>query len=291
MTPSPSTQPGLIVVGKDSYIGGCLFEHAKRTGVPNLIGLGLADCNFLNREAVLHQFRSLPPGDYQMVFLAVINKSADVSYRAFVDNVAIVENLKAACATGRISSLIFFSSVDVYGNQPVLPISEETRLAPDTWYGLAKQVGEWMLLASGEVRCPVTVLRIAGIYGHAPNDRSVISKMVATLRKEGKITIHGAGTARRDFVHVGDVCRLVLQLLPKKTQGVLNVATGRSLSVNEVAHQVGQAMGGRFEIVHGPADASRDFDLVFDNRRLRQLLPGFAFTELSAGLRSYACER
>lgn len=280
-------KPGLIVVGRNSYIGGYLLEHAQRAGLKGVIGLASADCNFLNATAVSKFFKSLRPGEYTVVFLAVINKQVRNSFDSFVENVTMVRNLAAGCRLANVASLIYFSSVDVYGNQPDVPITESSPIAPDTWYGLAKYAGEWILSSSRELDCPVTVLRIPGIYGLAKNDPSVIGRMAADFKRTGRIRIHGRGCFRRDYVFVGDIARLVLALGGAKHNGVLNVATCRSRPMLEIARTVGEALGGRVDIVHEPANASRDFDLVFDNSRLRSVLPDFRFTDLRAGMRSY----
>ena len=279
--------PGLIVVGRNSYIGGHLLEHAKRACLENVIGLASADCNFLDAKAVGHFFQSLKPSEYTVVFLAVVNKQVRNSFDSFVENVTMVQNLAAGCRFANVTSLIYCSSVDVYGNRPVVPITERSPIAPDTWYGLAKYVGEWMLLSAGEMDCPVTALRIPGIYGRGKNDPSVIGRMVADVRRTGKIRVHGEGVFRRDYVFNGDIARLVLSLGDVKYHGVLNVATGEGRPVLDVARAVGQALGRKFQIVHEPADASRDFDLVFDNSRLRSVFPDFCFTDLRSGVRSY----
>jgi len=287
MNASAPTPPGLIVVGRNSYAGGWLLEHAQRAALPNVIGLASADCNFLDAEAVTRFFASLAPGEYTVVFLAVVNKQVRNSFESFLDNVTMVRNLVAGSRQAQVASLIYFSSVDVYGNRPVVPITERTPVAPDTWYGLAKYCGEWMLSGSGELDCPVTILRIPGVYGPARNDPSVIGRMAAELRRTGTIRIHGDGRFKRDYVFTGDVARLVLALREVKYNGVLNVATGHSRTLLETAQTIGSVLGGAFEIVHEPADASRDFDLVFDNARLRSLFPDFVFTDLATGVRSY----
>jgi UDP-glucose 4-epimerase len=276
----------LIICGKNSYIGNRFTRYVAARGA-GPIALSSAECNFLERDQVIQFFRTLEGRPFTVVFFAVINKSTANSYESFSDNVRIVKNLIDGSKLANIDSIVYFSSVDVYGNKPSLPITERSKIDPDTWYGLAKYACEWMLLSSGQVGCPVTVLRIPGVYGHSPHDRSVIGKMASGIRNEGRVVIRGDGKALRDYVYTEDLCEVLRFLIPLKYHGVLNVATGESHSVIDVARLIGRVLQAEFEVVHTPEDPERDFDLRFDTRSLTSLMPDFRFTDMAAGIRSY----
>lgn len=282
----PSVPEDVLIVGRNSYIGGYLSQYAIRRGL-KVTSIGSADCNFLNPEEVNEFFSKRAQQPHTVVFLAVINKSVENSFDSYRANVSIVRSLIDGCRGGDIRSILYFSSVDVYGRRPRLPITEQSSVAPDTWYGLGKYSCEWMLRSSGEVGCPVTVLRLPGVYGRWDGDRSVIGRMIATLQKEGRIVVRGSGRHLRDYVYVDDVARLVEALISLKYDGVLNVATGVSRSVLETARLIGRALDAQFEIVHEAADEDREFDLAFDNQTLRALLPEFQFTDPEVGIRTY----
>lgn len=276
----------IIIVGRKSYIGGYLSHYLRDCG-SDMISLSSKDCDFLSGDQVRRFFDSLGDANYTVIFLAVINKSHENRFQDYLDNVRMVKNLVDCHRAKNLQSIIYMSSVDVYGRRSLLPITENTKVNPDTWYGLAKQTCEWTLMSSGEVRCPITVLRIPGIYGCWDRDKSVIGKMVASIRKEKRVLIRGDGSVLRDYVYIEDLCRLMTLLLPTKNQGVLNVATGRSRSILEIAECVGRVLEEEFEIVHEAPDEGRQFDLVFDIRCLTSLFPDFRFSDLEVGIRTY----
>jgi UDP-glucose 4-epimerase len=276
----------LLVVGATSYIGAAFTAFARGRGA-TVRAIGSRDCDFRDRAQVMRVFASLDDGAWRVVFFSVVNKSVRNSYDDYLENVAMVRHLVEAMARHPVAGLVYFSSADVYGRRPPVPIDEDSPIAPDTWYGLAKYCGEWMLREPGAVACPVTILRIPGVYGAGPRDPSVIGRMVAGIRGDGRIVVRGDGTALRDYVHVDDVCRVVDALLARGHAGVLNVATGQSVPVIEVALTVGASLEVSFEIVHEPAERTREFDLVFDTSRLRATLPGFKFRTLDEGVRGY----
>ena len=276
----------VIIIGKNSYIGGYFTKYARARG-DNVKSLSSKDCNFLDSNEVSDFFGSLDNQPYTIVFLAVINKSVANSFQSFIDNVEIVKNLVDGHKLANIESIVYFSSVDVYGRKPTLPIIEQSRIDPDTWYGLAKYACEWMLTSSGDVNCPLTILRIPGVYGHSHNDKSVIGKLVSSIRNEKRVIIKGSGRTLRDYVYIDDLCRLLELLIPLRYHGVLNVATGESRSILEIAKLVGSILQIEIVIVYEAADEERDFDLMFDISSLTSLVPTFRFSNMTVGIHTY----
>ena len=276
----------VIVVGKDSYIGGHLARYLRATD-SEVVSLSSSDCDFRHSEEVDALFSSLGNRPVTIVFLAVIKKAASNDYQGYLDNVSLVDNLVQAGSRPTIRSIVYLSSVDVYGTHPELPIDEQTRIDPDTWYGLAKYTCEWMLASSGTVRCPTTILRIPGIFGKAHNDNSVIGRMVASARADGRIAVCGGGDTLRDYVCLDDLCKLIAMLVHSQYNGIVNIATGKSRTILEIAECINQVLQGEVDIVVQVNRDVRSFDLVFDNSRLTSLFPEFRFCELEAAVRTY----
>jgi len=280
----------LIVVGRNSYIGGYFAQYAQARGA-SVMSLSSVDCNFLEWSEVERFFRSLGSQPLTLVFLATVNKDVVNSYQSFLDNVQIVKHLIDGQQQARISSILYFSAVDVYGCRPPAPLTETAPVSPESWYSLGKAAGEWMLQHDEAMRCPVTILRIPGIFGQAPRDRSLIGRLVSEARATGRVTIHGEGTSLRDYVSLNDLCRLMERLLPLRYHGILNVATGCSVRIVDIVRLIGEVLELDLTPVFDAPDPKRTFDLVFDVNRLTSLLPGFRFSELAEGIRTYREER
>lgn len=276
----------LIVVGRNSYIGGYFTQYAQARGA-SVLSLSSQDCNFLNRGEVDRFFRSLDSQPSMIVFLATVNKNVTNTYQSFLDNAQMVKHLIEGQRHAGISSILSFSAADVYGIAPPVPLTEDAPVSPESWYSLGKAAGDWMLQHAEELRCPVTILRIPGIFGRAPRDRSLIGRIISEARTTRHVTIHGKGTSLRDYVSLDDLCRVMEGLLPLRYHGVLNVATGRSTRIIDIVQLIGEALELDITPVFDAPDPKRTFDLVFDTNRLRSLLPGFRFSELAEGIRTY----
>jgi UDP-glucose 4-epimerase len=276
----------ILVVGKNSYIGEFLCRHFS-TQDASVRAVGSADCNFLDAAHVRELFASFDGKPFTILFLAVVNKSVDNSYAAFRDNVQMAWNLVSGARHENVESLVYFSSVDVYGRSPKLPMSETTALDPDTWYGLSKSTCEWIVREELGSKCPTCILRLPGIFGRGRNDRSVIGGLISTIRKEGKVYIHGDGGVLRDYVFAPDLCRVAERLVAGRASGTFNLAAGRSVSLLQILDAIREVLGVDFEVVHLPADKERSFDMRYDTAKLSAALDEFDFSTLNAGIRSY----
>jgi dTDP-L-rhamnose 4-epimerase len=117
-------------------------------------------------------------------------------------------------------------------------------------YGLSKLDQERMCLLVGEAYgIPTTALRLFNVYGtrQALSNpyTGVLAIFAARLLNGRPPLVHEDGLQRRDFVSVHDVvraCRLALDAGAAAGE-VLNVGSGRSASVLEVARKLARALG------------------------------------------------
>jgi UDP-glucose 4-epimerase len=170
--------------------------------------------------------------------------------------------------------VVYASSAAVYGNALELPAREDAAPLPINVYGADKAACE---LHAGAITrastASITGLRFFNVYGSGQNPDSVYSGVVSVfcerLMKGEPLTIYGDGKQTRDFIHVFDVVQAMLNAMRKAQPGarVYNVCTGKSTTVLELAHMIGELAGAvpqiRFErardadIAHSLGDPSR----------------------------------
>jgi UDP-glucose 4-epimerase len=274
----------LLIIGKNSYVGTYLNRIALIRGW-EVVTVSSEECNLLNLEESSRFFQSLPVGIYSVVFLAVINKPLGNSYNGFINNLSLVQNLILALPNIQIEHFIYFSSVDVYGNPSELPIHEESPVLVDNWYGLAKLNSEWML--NHQLETPICIVRIPGVIGTGPGDRSIIGKFLRQVLEGKPINILGDGQTLRDYIYVKDLCDIVLKLIEKKVTGKLNIVKGRSNTLNEIIGLIEENCLTNVSVCYEQTNSVRNFDLTFDASRFLKLFPDFHFTELSSVIEEY----
>lgn len=107
---------------------------------------------------------------------------------------------------------------------------------PKNVYGLSKALGERIVLQREGV-----VLRLANVYGgvgYLDHKTSVISNFIAMEKANEKATIFGDGSAKRDFIHIEDVCSAILCSLDAES-GIYEISTGRRTNILRLANLIG----------------------------------------------------
>jgi UDP-glucose 4-epimerase len=134
-------------------------------------------------------------------------------------------------------------------------------------------------------------LRFFNVYG--PRQRSdspysgVISLFVRQLLRGEPVTVFGDGEQTRDFVFVGDVVRVLVELTLRPTPPtapVLNVGRGETVDVLRLLDAVETAFGVRVERRFAPARAGDVRHSSASVARLQENLGWVPTTTLEIGL-------
>ena len=198
--------------------------------------------------------------------------------------------LEYAHAVG-IDKLVFASSAAVYGDVVSLPVGEDTPTRPLSPYGIDKLASEHALAYYATVHgVATTALRFFNVYGPRQDPSSPYSGVIsifADRARAGKpLVIFGDGSQTRDFVYVGDVVRAITAALASAERGVANVATGREISVLDLARTIADLCGGASAIEHAPARAGEISRSVARVDELKRRFGITAETALHDGLRA-----
>lgn len=147
----------------------------------------------------------------------------------------------------RVERFIHISSSEVYGTAAYEPMDEGHPLNPATPYAAAK-AGADRLVYSYMVTydLPAVILRPFNNYGPYQHLEKAVPRLITSVLLDEPFTIHGSGDAARDWIHVDDTARAVARALEaplKVVRGqVLNIGTGRSISISEIASMVASMM-------------------------------------------------
>jgi nucleoside-diphosphate-sugar epimerase len=169
-------------------------------------------------------------------------------------------NVLLAARDEGIRRVVFASSSSVYGNGGTLPRSETQQPDPISPYAVAKLAAERYCVSFHRVYGLETVaLRYFNVFGPRQDPASqyaaVVPRFIAAVNDGRPVTIHGDGSQSRDFTYVANVVEANVLAADAEGAGghVLNVATGRQATVNELADAIGAALGRPVEKEHLPA--------------------------------------
>jgi dTDP-glucose 4,6-dehydratase/UDP-glucose 4-epimerase len=188
--------------------------------------------------------------DVACVYHLAAHKNVPQSFRAapsYLDNVVVATHLLELAAQTRVPRLILASTCEVYGESPIQPIPESHPGDPRSPYAVSKLAVDLMANVYRRVHhLNITVVRLFNVYGPGERPDAVVPAFCLQLLSGKPIGVEGDGTQSRDFTHVSDVVEALYRLaFPAQVPHVVNVGSGYSVSVNQVADDlIGLHAGG-----------------------------------------------
>jgi nucleoside-diphosphate-sugar epimerase len=228
----------ILITGAQGFTGRALVRHLRAAGqdVVTLEDAGHGYIDLCNRDAVASACAALQPElVYHLAGIAT-NLHPDVGqiYQVNVVGTAhLLAGLKALPRRPR--GVILASSVTVYAPPPGGGCLDETApLRPPHHYGSSK-------LAAEEVArhfsrdLPILVVRPFNYTGPGQSEDFVVAKLVQHFARRDTVIRMGNVDIARDFMAletVVEVYRRLGQL--DEMQGVVNIASGRAISLREI---------------------------------------------------------
>lgn len=207
-------------------------------------------------------------------------------------NVEGTLNVLLAARDESVARVVFASSSSVYGNSGTLPRQESQPPDPISPYAVAKLAAERYCVSFFRVYGLETVaLRYFNVFGERQDPTSqyaaVVPRFITAIAEGRPVPIHGDGTQSRDFTYVANVvaANLLAAERPDVGGSVLNVATGRQASVNDLADAIGEAVGLPVEKEYLPTRAGDVRDSWADVSEAARLLGYETRVGLEEGLR------
>ena len=154
----------------------------------------------------------------------------------------------------RVKRFIHISTSEVYGTAEADAMNEEHPLNPMSPYASAKCGADRLVYSYWKTyQIPCTIVRPFNNYGPQQHLEKVIPRFITSVNLGETISVHGDGSAARDFVNVHDVCRaldLILHAPADKVDGeVFNVASGADRSIYSIAEDIVDAMGANKSLI------------------------------------------
>jgi UDP-glucose 4-epimerase len=206
-------------------------------------------------------------------------------------NATATLRLLEAARVARVPRFVHVSSSEVYGSALVSPMNEDHPTRPTTVYGAAKLAGEAYARAFHATHgMAVTIVRPFNSYGprchHEGDAGEVIPKFVLRALAGRPLIVHGNGEQTRDFTYVDDTAEGIAAAgrRPAAAGATINLGSGSSLRILDLAAAVGRACGRSVRIVHDEPRPGDVLALCADLSQAARLLGFRATVPLDAGL-------
>jgi dTDP-glucose 4,6-dehydratase len=189
-----------------------------------------------------------------------------------------------------VERFILISSSEVYGTAEADPMDEEHPLNPRSPYAATKAGADRLAFAyRATYDLPIVIVRPFNNYGPRQHPEKLIPRFILQALAGRPLTVHGDGTASRDWLFVEDDAEAIQAVIEADLQSVVgevvNVATGRDASVTEIADVVLELTGRRASlrehVDERPGQVARH---VGSTEKAERLLGWRAQTSLEEGL-------
>lgn len=300
----------VLVTGGEGFIGSHLTERLVREGARvRVLGLYNPFGRYGWLDPEVHTAVELLPGDVRdaervagavegcdVVFHLAALIGIPYSYVApesYVQvNVAGTLNVATACHRHGVERLVHTSTSETYGTAVTAPIGEDHPLQPQSPYSASKIGGDMMALSFHHAfDLPVAVVRPFNTYGPRQSTRAVIPTILSQLHKGATEIELGATSPTRDFNYVEDTVAgfLAVAGCDRAIGEVVNVGSGREISIGELVRLLVEITGSEAEVVTDEArlrPAGSEVErLLCDNTRAREWAGWEPQVPLEEGLR------
>lgn len=290
-TISSSITRQLAEQGHELYV---LNRGSRSSELPEGVRSLQADINDEDQVAELIAGMSF---DVVADFIAFVPSHLERDYRLFKD---------------KTKQFIFISSASAY-QKPLSDyrITESTPLANPYWEYSRNKIAceEYLVKQYREHGFPITIVRPSHTYGERSIPLGVHGRegswQVAKRMLENKpVLIHGDGTSLWTMTHSDDFAKGFIGLMGNlhAIGEAVGITSDESLTWNQIYECIAASLGVKLNAVHVPSSflaACSDLDftggligdkansVVFDNSKLKRLVPGFvATTRFDQGIKS-----
>jgi len=171
----------------------------------------------------------------------------------YVDtNIKGTLNILQAARELKISRLLVTSTSEVYGSALYVPIDESHPLQGQSPYSATKIAADKISESFyRSFNLPVTIVRPFNTYGPKQSARAIIPTIIIQLLAGKKKIKLGSTSPTRDFNYVKDICSGFLAIAnSSKTIGEeINIATGKDVSIEELANKIIKKINPKAKIV------------------------------------------
>lgn len=241
-------------------------------------------------------YRAIPQVPYDAIFHIAGQSSGEISfddpvYDLQTNTQSTLLLLRFAGRTG-CRSIVYASSMSVYGDQPDGPVREDAVPTPKSFYGVGKLASEHYLRIYSDFGLSTTALRLFNVYGPGQNmenmRQGMVSIYLSQALKNRQVVVKGGADRYRDFVYIDDVVEAFVAASRRDAAGfvVCNVATGIRTTVGALLDQIRAGLPFETPVTFAGSTPGDQFGIVADIGRAAEMLDWRPRMPLAAGVQT-----
>ena len=277
------------IPGSQGMLGSALVRNLQSKGINNFIASSRKDLDLSDINSVKYFYKKEKPEIVILSAAKVGGIYANNKYPAdfITDNLNIQFNVISLAKEFQVKKLVFIGSSCIYPKECPQPIKEEYLLTgplevTNEYYAIAKIAGIKMCEAyRKQYNCNFISVMPTNLYG--PNDNfdpknsHVIAALLSRFHKaktenSNTVEVWGSGKPRREFLHVDDLAEAIIFLTQNYSDiSLINVGTGKDLSILELAKAIQKTVGYQGEIKLNDTYPDGTYQKLLDLNKIHKL--------------------
>ena len=292
----------ILVTGASGQLGSYVMDHMQND--TDVAGVDICESereshrqlvgrvDIRDMEAMRKACRDADAVVHLAAQVSVVKSIEDPLWDLDINVAGTVTTLRAA-QEEEVPLFVYISTAAVYGDPLRIPIDEDHPADPISFYGVSKLSSEHYVRAfSRSFGLDHIIVRPFNLYSPRADPGSpysgVITRFVENAKDGKRLIIEGDGEQTRDFIHARDTARMIALCLRSDVRNVtLNCASGRGISINELASTVADVCPRQVDIGYGPPRTGDIRHSLGDPSRAMELMGFEPTTSLAEGLSSF----
>lgn len=272
----------LLVTGSSGFVGRRFLEMAPTDWEIICLGRSQPDsftgrwirCDLSDQKSIKSAAKQVSDETFDAIIhlAAFVPKTAadDTLDKARLGNIDATINLLTYFGE-KSEKIIIGSTAEVYDQSKIHgPITEDNVVAGGSYYGSTKLASELITQSyAKKLNKELTILRFSVMYGGYDPIARAIPNFIRAAKAGEDLTIRGANVLR-DYIHTDDVARSIICAVSANGAGVVNIGTGRGISIRETAQAIVDSTQSTSRITVLSEDGGSD--VVIDISRAEKLL-------------------
>ena len=211
---------------------------------------------------------------FHLAARAGVRQSFREPKKYITDNTISTANLSNFIKNNKVEKLIIASTSSIYGDSGDTPMKEDRdeKYPPPSVYASSKLSGELMAktILEGSDTC-IQIPRFFTVYGPFGRPDMSILRFIHWVYTGSEILLYGDGNQKRSFTYIDDVVSALHKLYNSDVQGVFNIGSDKTESLNNVIKSIENNLNMDAKIDYQPR-ATKDVDVVIPNLdKMREL--------------------
>ena len=246
----------VLVTGASGFIAYHVIENLINSNF-EVLGVDIHEpnhpfkgCKYIQKNVIDLTEKDLKGIEY------IIHLACDTNIRNSIENpvpttdnnLGITIKLLSLATKLKVKKLVFPSTASMYGTNPI-PWNENMISDPGEPYSWQKISIEFALkMSTSRYKLPTTILRLFQVFGENQRKDTAIAAFINQKKNNKPITLIRSSekskfnTGRRDWIYVKDIAEAFKLTLISSNTGkgeIINIASGKLISVEEIAKTVG----------------------------------------------------